>query len=52
MGDQIEPMKKFGMSLNLFIYGRLKQYAKENGMSIRSAIRYIINQFFKDKPFY
>lgn len=40
-------MKKFGLSLNLWIYGKLKDYAEENGMSIRAAVRYIINQFFK-----
>lgn len=45
-------MKSFGISLNLWLYGRVKQYAKENGMSVRSATRFIINQFFKDKPLY
>lgn len=42
-------MKEFLISLNLWIYGRLKDFADENGMSVRAAVRYIINQFFKNK---
>jgi len=43
-------MKKIKFTLNLWLYGRLKEYANENGMTISSAIRFIINQFFKNKP--
>jgi len=43
-------MKNINASLNFWIHGRLKIWAKENGMTVRAAIRYIINQFFKDKP--
>lgn len=43
-------MTEINMSVNFWMHGRLKTWAKENGMSVRAAIRYIINQFFKDKP--
>jgi hypothetical protein len=43
-------MKFLKISINFWIYGRLKTWAKENGMSVRAAIRFIINQFLKDKP--
>lgn len=43
-------MKKFKISLNFWLYGKLEMFAQENGMSIRAAVRYIINQFFKNKP--
>jgi hypothetical protein len=49
MSDKNDTMKKFGMSLNLWIYGRVKEFADENGMSIRAAIRFMINQFFKNR---
>lgn len=42
-------MKEFLISLNSWIYGRLKEFAEENGMSVRAAVRFIINQFFKNK---
>ena len=43
-------MKKFKISLNLWLYGKLAQFAEENGMSVMAAVRYIINQFFKSRP--
>lgn len=43
-------MKKLKFDLNLWLYGKLKMFAQENGMSICASIRYIINQFFKSKP--
>jgi hypothetical protein len=43
-------MKFIKISLNFWVLGRLQTWAKENGMSVRAAVRYIINQFFKDKP--
>ncbi len=45
--------KNIKFDINLWVYNhRLKKFADEHGMSIRAAIRYIINQFFKDKPLY
>lgn len=37
------------MILNTWVYGRVKDFADENGMSVRAAIRFMINQFFKNK---
>lgn len=49
--DSEKNMKPIKITLNFWIHGRLKTWAKENGdISVRAAIRYIINQFFKDKP--
>lgn len=42
-------LKKFNIDLNLWLYNRLKEFANENGMSIKAAVRYIINQHFKNK---
>lgn len=42
-------MKTILITLNPWLYGRLVEYAKENGISIRGAIRSIIHQFFKGK---
>lgn len=47
--DTESSMKMFKIDLNLWLYGKLKMFAKENGMSIRASVRYIINQFFKGK---
>jgi len=45
--------KNIKFDINLWVYNhRLKKFADENGMSIRAALRFIINQFFKDKPLY
>jgi len=39
------------MSLNNWIYDRVKEYSLEHGMSIRAAIRHMITEFFKNnKP--
>lgn len=46
----LSAMKKFKVSLNLWLYGKLEMFAKENGMSVMAAVRYIINQFFKTRP--
>lgn len=43
-------MKKFMFSINLWLYDKLKMFAQENGMTVTSAIRYIVNQFFKTRP--
>jgi len=50
--DSADYMKVIKITINFWIYARLKEFAKENDMSIRGAIRYIINQFFKNKPEY
>jgi hypothetical protein len=42
-------MKPILLKLNLWIYGKLKAYADENGITVVGAIRLIINQFFKNK---
>lgn len=45
--------KTIKFDINKWTYtNRLEAFAKDNGMSIRAAIRFIINQFFKDKPLY
>jgi hypothetical protein len=41
-------LKKILLSLNLWVYGKLKEYADENGITVVGAIRLIINQFFKN----
>lgn len=41
--------KTIKITVNMWVYhNRLKVYADNNGMSIRTAIRYIINQFLKE----
>jgi len=49
-GDKItspDSMEEIKSSLSLWYGAKLKQWAKDNGMSVRAAIRYIIIQFFK-----
>lgn len=49
-GDKItspDSMEEIKSSLSLWYGGKLRQWAKDNGMSVRAAIRYIIIQFFK-----
>jgi hypothetical protein len=41
--------KTFKVSLNFWLYGKLEEFAKKNDMSVRGAVRFIINQFFKGK---
>jgi len=43
-------MKPILISLNFWIYEKLKLYADENGLTVVGAIRMIINQFFKSTP--
>ena len=47
MGQLGTNMKNFRISLNFWLYDKLKVFADENGMSIVAAVRFIINQFFK-----
>lgn len=42
-----DEMQEIKFTLSIWHYGKLKTWAKENGMPARAAIRYIINQFFK-----
>lgn len=52
LGDKIKKevyFKKFNISLSFWSYGKLEEFAKQNDMSIRAAVRFIINQFFKGK---
>jgi hypothetical protein len=49
-GDEMsspDSMKEIKSSLSLWHIGKLRAWAKDNGMSVRAAIRYIIIQFFK-----
>lgn len=48
--SQEKKLKRFLIDINLWNYGKLKSFAQENGMSVRAAVRYIINQFFKTRP--
>lgn len=41
-------MKYFTMTLSLGLYKKLDAYAKENGVTIRGAIRTILLQFFNN----
>ena len=44
--------KVIKFTINVFTYQhKLKAWADENDMTVRAAIRYIINQFFKDKSY-
>jgi hypothetical protein len=47
MADKKGTMHKFSMSLNHWIFGKVKTFADENDMTVRGAIRHIIHQFFK-----
>jgi hypothetical protein len=42
-------LKKLLLALNDTLYQKVKGFSKENGMPIVSAIRFILNQFFKNK---
>lgn len=42
-------MEILKITLNSWIRGKVKEFAKKNDMSERAAIRFIINQFFKGK---
>ena len=54
MGAKKEPknkspdsMQEIRFDITVWHHEKLKSWAKENGMTVRAAIRYIINQFFK-----
>jgi len=40
--------KKFTLRISIPLYNRLRVYAEDNGFTIVEAIRYILNQFFKN----
>jgi len=42
-----DSMEEIRFTLSVWHHEKLKAWAKENGMSVRAAIRYLINQFFK-----
>jgi hypothetical protein len=51
-GDKIkspDSMEDIKSSLSIWHIEKLKAWSKDNGMSFRAAIRYIIIQFFKSK---
>lgn len=45
-------MKRINCTFNLIVYQKLQVFAREKGITIRAAIRMIINDFLKDKPLY
>jgi hypothetical protein len=45
-------MKEVNCSFNLTIIQKLQVFAKSKGITVRAAIRMIINDFLKDKPLY
>jgi len=54
MGDKKpkQDWKEVKFNMNQWIYTeRLERWANDNGMSVAAAIRFIINQFFKDKHY-
>lgn len=53
-GDEMnspDSMEEIKSSLSIWHLGKLKAWAKDNGMSVRAAIRYIIIQFFKNTSY-
>lgn len=53
-GDEFrspDSMEEIKSSLSIWHISKLKAWAKDNGMSVRAAIRYIIIQFFKNLPY-
>ena len=42
-----DAMQEIRMNITAWHNSKLKIWAKDNGMTVRAAIRYIINQFFK-----
>ena len=42
-------MKKWLQSLTGDVYNKLVRYSKQEGLSINSAVRQILNNFFRDK---
>lgn len=42
-----DAMQEIRMHITTWHHGKLKAWAKDNGMTVRAAIRFIINQFFK-----
>jgi hypothetical protein len=53
-GDKInspELMEEIKSTLTIWHNQKLKAWAKDNGMSIRAAIRYIIIQFLKNTSY-
>lgn len=44
-------MKYFEMAISFFYYDKVKAWAKDHETSVVGAIRFMIIQFFKDKPY-
>lgn len=40
-------MQEIRLTLTVWHYEKIKAWAKENGMTVRSALRFVINQFIK-----
>lgn len=47
-----DPMKALNCSFNLRIIQKLEVFARAKGITVRAAIRMIVNDFLKDKPLY
>lgn len=46
-----DSMHEIRMDITVWHHGKLKVWAKENGMTVRAAIRFIINKFFKETSY-
>jgi len=42
-----DTMDEIRFTLSVWHHDKLKAWAKDNGMTVRAAIRYVINQFLK-----
>jgi hypothetical protein len=45
-------MKRINCTFALLIYQKLQVFARSKGITVRAAIRMIVNDFLKDKPLY
>lgn len=50
--DAKDSMKPINCTFNLTIYQKLKVFARAKGITVRAAIRMIVNDYLKDKPLY
>lgn len=50
--DGKDLMKGINCTFNLNIHQKLKVFARAKGITVRAAIRMIVNDFLKDKPLY
>jgi hypothetical protein len=41
--------KRVPLTVNFFLYEKIVEYAANNGLTVLATIRFILNQFFKNK---